>query len=150
MRIREFVVVAALFAVVATPGCARRVEGTAVAADNRGAGTSVDPRSPAGTWIGSYTCAQGETGLVLTVAPTSSAEFAFHPLPNNPGPASGRFTMHWSFESDRLAFRQKYWNERPGSYIMVDLIADHHDATVMTGQVVGTGCTTFRLSRDLT
>lgn len=144
MAVRQFIVMAAVLAV---PGCGQSVSGTAIAADSS-VSSAVDQQPPAGTWVGSYDCAQGATGLTLTVQSSGRAEFAFYPLPGNPRAASGRFEMRSSFESDRLVFRQMRWIEQPGSYVMVDLIATHHDATVMSGEVVANGCTTFRLSRD--
>ncbi|MFE1596855.1 hypothetical protein [Nocardia sp. NPDC058705] len=130
-------------------GCADTSVGTAVAADRPG--LLDDLRSLAGTWIGSYQCAQGATGLTLTVQPKTKAEFAFYPLPENPTVASGTFTMNWQAESDRIVFRKSSWIDRPGSYVMVDLIADHTGSTTtLTGTVVGAGCTTFWLQRDVT
>ncbi|MEV6659123.1 hypothetical protein [Nocardia fluminea] len=147
MRIREFIYAAGLLAVATVPGCGRSIEGTAVAADS----ATTNSRSTEGTWIGSYHCAQGATGLTLTVESSGRAEFEFYPLPENPTVSSGRFAMRWQTESTHLVFRQSSWIDRPGSYRMVDLVADRaDDSTILTGKVIGDGCSTFWLSRDLT
>lgn len=145
MGVRQFAVAAAIFAVASAPGCAQSVPGTAIAADP--VKSPVAEQIPTGTWVGQYECVQGETGLTLTVESTGKSEFAFYPLPGNPRAASGRFEMRTTFESGRPTFRQARWIERPGTYVMVDLIATHHDATVMSGNVIADGCTTFQVSR---
>ncbi|MFJ2668750.1 hypothetical protein ACIO14_30825 [Nocardia fluminea] len=147
MRVREFVYAAGLFTVVAVPGCGHSIEGTAVAAD----GAANNSRSTEGTWIGSYHCAQGATGLTLTVQSSGRAEFEFYPLPENPTVPTGRFAMQWQTEPGHLVFRQSSWIDRPGSYRMVDLIADRTDnPAILSGTVTGEGCSTFWLSRDRT
>ncbi|MFC6013017.1 hypothetical protein [Nocardia lasii] len=125
------------------------MNGTAVAATHQDPRT--DQHSLTGTWIGSYQCAQGTTGLTLTVHPNTQADFTFYPLPENPTVASGTFTMTWQAEPARILFRQSTWTTRPASYLMVDLIADRTESTtVLSGTVIGTGCTTFWLKRDVT
>ncbi|MFF2087454.1 hypothetical protein ACFVVM_27080 [Nocardia sp. NPDC058176] len=146
MRIREFLCAAGIFAVA---GCGHAVEGIAVPADDRG--VLNDWRSPAGTWVGSYQCAQGATGLTLTVQPQVMAEFEFYPLPENPAVPSGRFTMRWQVESGRIVFRQSSWIDRPGSYLMVDLVVERTESpTTLSGKVIADGCTTFSLTKDAT
>lgn len=147
MRMREFVYAAGLFVVATMLGCGRSIEGTAIATDP----DATKAKALEGTWTGSYTCAQGATGLTLTVRSPDRAEFEFYPLPENPTVPNGRFAMQWHTEPTRFVFRQTSWIDRPGSYRMVDLIADRTDsATTLTGIVTGEGCTTFWLSRDLT
>lgn len=143
---QDLIGVVALVAVLAVPACGRTIEGRAVAGD-----TSVrnEWRSPVGTWVGSYVCAQGKTGLTLTVEDQVLAEFEFYPLVGGAPAAAGRFRMFWQVESGRITFRQNSWIDRPGSYVMVDLVADlSADAMTMSGRVIGTGCTTFTVSRN--
>lgn len=110
--------------------------------------------SPVGTWVGTYSCAQGETGLRLSITAGSSsgldATFAFYPLPDNPGAASGRFTMHGRSTSEGLLLVHDQWVEQPDGYTMVDLVSDpgSSSATVLRGRVRGSGCDTFRLRRS--
>lgn len=149
MRIRAVVYATSLSVVMAVSACGHTIDGSAVAAE---ANTTVanNWKSPQGTWIGTYECSQGTTGLTLTVQSEAHAEFDFYALPENPAVLSGRFHMRWQVESGRLVFRQSAWIDRPGSYVMVDLVADRTDSTTtLSGQVIGGGCTTFQLSRDV-
>ncbi|MFE3545546.1 hypothetical protein ACFXK0_21495 [Nocardia sp. NPDC059177] len=148
MGIRELVYVAGLCVVMAVPACSHAVEGSAVAAET--STVTNDWKSPQGTWIGTYECSQGTTGLTLTVQSSVQAEFAFYPTPDNPTVRSGSFRMQWRVESGRLVFRQTTWIDRPGSYVMVDLVADRTESTTtLSGKVIGDGCTTFQLTRDV-
>ncbi|MFD4431774.1 hypothetical protein [Nocardia sp. NPDC058497] len=131
-------------------GCTSTVPGTAVSAEIDGANPapSVELSAITGTWVGSYTCNQGTTGLTLTVQPSGRTEFAFYPLPTNPKAMSGRFEMRATTDSGRLEFQQVRWIERPGAYLMVDLQPTRHDDTVLSGNVRADGCSTFSVSRN--
>ncbi|WP_336086140.1 hypothetical protein [Nocardia sp. SSK8] len=149
MRTRELVYATGLCVVMAVSACGHSVEGSAVAAETTST-VANNWKSPQGTWIGTYECSQGTTGLTLTVQSEIRAEFDFYPTPDNPTVPSGRFSMRWRVDSGRLEFRQSAWIDRPGSYVMVDLVADRTDSTTtLTGKVIGGGCTTFQLSRDV-
>lgn len=100
-----------------------------------------------GVWVGTYTCAQGETGLELTVEDSGRTEFAFHPLANNPEAKSGKYEMRASVQGEKVEFDQVRWIERPGDYGMVDLVATRVQPSTMRGNVSAAGCTTFQVER---
>jgi hypothetical protein len=112
----------------------------------------------AGTWSGTYVCAQGVTGLTLFVDPRSGESvFTFYPLPENPAVASGEFSMsgHFDAKSEQFVLVPGSWHDRPPGYVTVGLIG-HIDA--VTGHFVGTvrstswlaPCRTFDLRRAAT
>ena len=51
-----------------------------------------------GAWKGAYGCAQGVTGLTLTIEPevdgVVSATYEFYAVPENPGVPNGSFRMN--------------------------------------------------------
>lgn len=113
------------------------------------AGTSPLP-SFAGSWVGSYSCAQGPTGLKLTIqaagANAETAVFQFYPLPNYPAAASGSFAMTGANVGNTITLHQDHWIVQPPGYAMVDLQGALSGGT-LSGSVIFTGCTTFTLQR---
>jgi hypothetical protein len=108
-----------------------------------------------GVWHGTYICAQGLTGLTLTIsgsaADTVEAEFQFYAVVQNPGVPSGRFRMSGVFDgaASVLVLEPREWLERPPGYLTVGmrtLVA--FDLELMTGTISGPGCGQVRLSRD--
>jgi outer membrane protein OmpA-like peptidoglycan-associated protein len=107
-----------------------------------------------GEWVGTYTCAQGLTGLTLTIAeatPTRArALFHFYADPRNPRVPTGCFLMDGAYDpaSGRLRLEGRDWLLRPGGYRVVhfdgdvDARGERFDGTVRLG-----GCTTFALAR---
>ena len=121
-------------------------------------GSSADATALTGEWQGRYTCNQGLTGLTLTLAGTTGgavdAVFSFYPVDENPGVASGSFSMRGTYNSStrRLTLNadEDDWIERPSNYLTVDL-----DGTVSanlatySGDVSGSaGCTTFLVTKQ--
>ena len=110
-----------------------------------------------GTWQGSYTCGQGLTGLMLTVAPSKAGiaqgVFRFYQVDGNPGVPDGCFAMSGTVSGDRIQLHAGHWLYRPIGYVTVDLAGTLSlDGTVLTGSIFGPDCTTFsltRVSRDL-
>ncbi len=98
-----------------------------------------------GEWVGSYTCAQGETGLTLTVEPDGRTEFAFYPLVTNGAARPGRFEMRATANGANVTFTRVRWLDRPPGYEMVDLVATERTQRLMRGS----GCGTFRVDRLL-
>ena len=111
-------------------------------------------RSLSGSWVGKYNCAQGVTGLTLTIAESAGGElsgiFDFYPAPGGyrfpEGSYSGVVTAgpDGSFE-----FKPQRWISQPPGFIAVAL-SGHYlaDAQRLQGQVTGAiGCTSFDLSR---
>lgn len=153
--IRRGVVAAVCLAAVLASGCSNQVQGSATAAEAGGAAATGEPESGspefreiAGEWVGSYTCAQGDTGLTLTVENTGRTEFEFYSIRTNVTPESGRFEMQASVVGDRVEFDRVRWLEQPAGYLMVDLVATDIEDDTMRGTVDGAGCSTFRVSRD--
>jgi len=121
--------------------------------------SSADARTVLGEWVGTYTCAQGLTGLTLTIAeatPTSArALFHFYADPSNPRVPTGCFTMHGDYDpsAGRLRLTGQDWLLRPGGYQVVsfDGIVDaegkHFEGTVSGRNAPLRGCTTFELAR---
>jgi hypothetical protein len=106
-----------------------------------------------GNWRGSYSCNQGHTGLLLTIAEsadlTFKGEFAFFPLPDNPRVPKGRFAIEGSFnpKSGRVDIKGAKWIEQPTNYRMVDLhgvVSD--DGSAIDGKVEFTGCSGFHVA----
>lgn len=101
-------------------------------------------RSALGPWVGTYVCAQGLTGLTLSVTeatPTQArALFHFYADPRNPRVPTGCFTMTGTYDpaSGRLQLKGKDWLLRPGGYGVVHLDG-HVDAAgaSFTGKVSG-------------
>ncbi|TYT25668.1 OmpA family protein [Luteimonas viscosa] len=126
----------------------------AVAAGAR-PGTDPGPRTVVGEWVGTYVCAQGLTGLTLSIAeatPTSArALFHFYADPRNPKVPTGCFTMDGDYDpgTGRLRLRGGQWRLRPGGYRMVDFDG-HVDAQGgrFSGKVGGAAaCKRFDLGR---
>lgn len=79
-----------------------------------------------GVWQGTYTCAQGLTGLKLVLTGKASGEldavFNFHEVPRNPGVPSGSFLMNGTFGENRtVKLFPGNWIEHPAGYMTVGL-----------------------------
>ncbi|WP_133251501.1 hypothetical protein [Zavarzinia aquatilis] len=118
---------------------------------------TVDARGFAGVWSGTYTCAQGLTGVTFTFdAPAGgeiSAVVAFYPVASNPGVPSGRFRVTGTAPApgDRaLIFYPDGWIERPPGYVMVgfELQLSSDDMALRATLSGAPGCTTALLGRD--
>ena len=84
-----------------------------------------DARSLTGTWAGTYECAQGPTGVVLTlrgdVEGSLTATFRFSAVPENPDVPTGRYEMAGAQYADgRVVLVGTRWTSRPPDYVMVD------------------------------
>ncbi len=91
-----------------------------------GAGLVPDATPVAGRWVGTYTCAQGRTGLTLTLSAgimgQLDARFEFYPVPGNPSVPSGAYRMAgWLTTDGHLALVGVEWIRRPPDYVMVGL-----------------------------
>ena len=112
------------------------------------AGQSVAKILVTSAWEGTYTCYQGETGLILTFEDGESGlvgEFAFHPIASNPDIPDGRFKFNVEIGSDgAITATQLYWIERPAEYVMVDFTGLLDDSgTRLAGTINFKGCTVF-------
>jgi len=120
---------------------------------------SADARTVLDAWVGTYTCAQGLTGLTLTIAeatPTSArALFHFYADPRNPRVPTGCFTMDGSYDpaDGHLRLTGQEWLLRPGGYQVVsfdgtvDAEGRRFEGTVTGKRAPLRGCTTFIWAR---
>lgn len=113
-----------------------------------------------GNWQGTYTCAQGKTGLTLTIdrqeGSTFSGVFQFYPLRENITVPEGCFTVSGRIRSGgALDIAGSAWIKRPTGYITVDLHGRvGQGGTNMSGTVETPGygrlCSRFDLTRTTT
>lgn len=95
----------------------------------------------AGVWEGRYTCAQGVTGLTLTIEGRSenlTATFTFSSVPENPGVPTGEFTMTGELRCDgTVELEPGEWVERPNSSWSVVRLRGTYDSSEesITGSV---------------
>ncbi|MEU6646258.1 hypothetical protein ABZ863_27445 [Saccharomonospora sp. NPDC046836] len=158
---------------LALAGCAQQVGGTATAADDPppsaerpvsstsavpsadpdpGTGGTIDIAALPGTWRGSYTCAQGATGLELEISEpdgdTVPAIFRFFPVDGGAPTPSGSFSTRGSEANGQFVFRQEAWIEQPEGYVMVDLGVASVENSTMTGRVGGPSCGDFSVTKQ--
>jgi serine/threonine-protein kinase len=106
-----------------------------------------------GTWVGSYTCSQGLTGLRLGIqaAPGGSATaiFNFYAVPSNPGVPSGEFTMTGTYSANGMHLGTGHWIKQPAGYEMAGLDAGPltNGGKTLSGNVANAACTTFTASK---
>ena len=109
-----------------------------------------------GYWRGTYDCAQGLTGLNLTVrqffGDSVEAVFHFYAVPQNPGVPTGCFKMSGRLDPATGEFflesDESRWLVQPPNYVVVNFRGMlSRDGRAMRGQVDGPGCTRFALQR---
>jgi len=104
-----------------------------------------------GSWVGSYTCAQGLTGLRLDIqaAPggSATATFNFYALPSNPSVPTGKYTMTGTYSATGIKLTPSHWVVQPSGYEMVGLDGGPltHNGNTLSGAVVS--CTTFSVTK---
>ncbi len=113
-----------------------------------------------GEWIGTYHCAQGKTGMTLTMSEDDggvvTATFDFYADASNPDVPSGSFAMKGVFAGRQLRLLPDHWIDRPDDYLMLGLRARVEGDAQQT--IVGTvtnadgsdsdSCTTFNVERS--
>lgn len=109
-------------------------------------------------WNGRYECAQGVTGLMLTLdldgSGRASAVFDFGAAPENPTVPTGRYLMTGRFDptpdgsGTYLTLVPDRWVLQPPGYVMVGLTAAiDASARSMQGRIDNPSCTVLALSR---
>ena len=108
-------------------------------------------------WQGRYLCAQGPTGLALTLDLSgdgrASAVFDFGAVPENPTVPSGRYlvagrSVPRSDGSLELALSPDRWIAQPRGYVMVGLFASiDAGARVLRGRIEEPSCSGVELFR---
>jgi hypothetical protein len=102
-----------------------------------------------GTWVGSYTCSQGLTGMRLDIQAarngSATATFSFYALPSNPGVPSGEFTMNGTYSASGMKLSPGNWIHQPPGYITAGLDAGPltSNGKTLSGTVTDSACTTF-------
>lgn len=114
---------------------------------------TASPRVPGpSTWRGTYDCAQGQTGLEVTLRPVSRGKlegtFSFYPVASNPSVPRGCFRITAQRdESGRFETAAGPWVRQPADYGTVNLAGRIDASGQWTGRVLGAGgvCTSFNL-----
>lgn len=107
--------------------------------------------SPAGDWIGSYTCHQGYTGGTLHIAHVEGKNFdgtfRFYPTPKNSSVPAGSYHVYgqYDMQSKRVLINPGQWIERPRNFYNTILVGVFDtDKRTFSGYFQGiTGCTSF-------
>ena len=109
----------------------------------------------AGRWQGTYYCAQGLTGVTLTIRgsdESAEALFHFYPVQENPNVPVGCYTMLGHVDTAtgtiNLESDESHWILRPSGYVTVNFhgrFSGGRDRIV--GRVEGPACSTFTMSR---
>jgi len=102
-----------------------------------------------GTWEGSYTANQGETGLTLTVYREGSdykASFDFYNLPGRNNAQRGKYLMNVTYNETTKTYQLRgyEWVNRPGGYTYIDLEGTI-SGNVFSGRVINSSSWTFRV-----
>jgi hypothetical protein len=111
-----------------------------------------------GNWGGSYTCAQGSTGLTLIIDSQMdthiSGYFYFYPPQNNPQAKEGCYKIKGSIDATRkVTLEALHWISHPSGYVMVGLEGKFTPSNkALNGNVVapyifGPRCTSFAISK---
>jgi hypothetical protein len=134
-----------------TPASTASAESTASSASPT---ATVDTSAIAGHWLGTYTCAQGATGLSLDVIPRSATEltaiFHFRKIPQNPDVPEGSYKLSGTLEDGKLRLRKDAWIDRPKGFVMVGLnarVTDPHPQKLI-GAVTNFSCDSFTITRQ--
>lgn len=107
--------------------------------------------SPLGTWVGSYTCAQGTTGATLVIDSLKGDQFKgafrFYPTVKNPYVPSGKYEVFGEYDRDsqRVLVNPGKWINRPKDYYNTIMIGSFDPVNrTFSAYFQGiTGCTSF-------
>jgi hypothetical protein len=107
--------------------------------------------TPAGDWVGTYTCLQGTTGATLHIDPAKGEHFEgvfrFYPTPRNPNVPTGKYTVFGEYDADsqRILINPGKWLQRPNNYYNTIMIGSFDPvAKTFSGFFQGVnGCTSF-------
>ena len=110
-----------------------------------------------GTWRGTYDCAQGRTGVTLTIDQQSGSDFSgvfhFYAVKENPSVPEGCFTVSGQVAGGgRVQANGTAWIRQPANYVLVDLQGQlTSDVRRLLGVVTTPGygnlCTGFEVSK---
>lgn len=109
-----------------------------------------------GYWQGKYDCAQGITGVTITIRQSGNTDaeglFLFYAVPENPGVPTGCYLLNGRYDPAsrevRLVSDDSRWLWRPPTYVTVNFVGQMEGAGArMRGLVQGPGCSVFFLER---
>jgi hypothetical protein len=111
-----------------------------------------------GNWDGSYTCAQGVTGVTLIidrqVNDKISGYFHFYAQKDNPQVLEGCYRVQGQINTPNLVkIEAEKWISRPVGYVMIGLEGEFSpDNNTINGHIVapyilGASCTNFYISK---
>ena len=106
-----------------------------------------------GGWAGTYTCAQGLTGVQLDIkagaAGTATATFTFYALASNPGVPTGKFTMTGTYSASGIQLTPARWIIEPANYVSVGFTAGPltNGGKTISGTITNPSCTTINISK---
>lgn len=141
----------------APPGGAMTAQDDTGGAEDAADGSAEErPEGLSGEWNGYYTCAQGKTGLTLSITHDLADDalesiFSFFPHADNPEVPNGRFEMFGVYDSDSagVTLTAGEWVEDPGGFATVDLSGRYDPNTdSISGETIGSGCTRFMVLRN--
>lgn len=107
-----------------------------------------------GTYVGTYTCDQGLTGLRLDLTSNEAGlvtgTFTFSAVASNPKVPTGSYTVEGTLNGLSLDLRGVTWITRPSGYLLANLSGQFNaDRTAYTGTVSGPpNCTTFHVTKQ--
>jgi hypothetical protein len=112
--------------------------------------------TPAGEWIGGYTCQQGYTGGTLKIGPLHGKDFEgvfkFYPTPKNPKVPAGAYAVYGQYdaESNRVLINPGKWIERPRDFYNTIIVGGFDPARdTFSAYFQGiAGCTSFEATRE--
>jgi len=110
------------------------------------------PPTLMGSWMGIYTCRQGETGVELEFTRETpgggEGVFRFFALATNPGVPAGSFAFTYQRTGDTIKLFGKEWLNRPETYYMLDAeLTLSPDMAVIKGLISQDGCSYIEAKR---
>ena len=106
-----------------------------------------------GTWSGTYTCAQGLTGVQLEISAaadgTATGTFSFFAVAGNPGVPAGKWTMTGIYSAGGVQFTPGRWIVQPANYVTVGFKAGPltGGGKTLSGIITYPDCTTINVTK---
>lgn len=109
-----------------------------------------------GEWRGTYTCEQGQTGMMLSFSPAGADAlqgiFWFFPADGEAKEPSGSFEFSATLEKDGRSFLATAgnWIRQPPGFVTVDFSGRlSSDGNSVSGQILNSRCSVFQVTRGL-
>jgi len=118
------------------------------------ASTAATGQQVTATWVGHYTCPQGNTAVNLTIIEAKpgvlNAWFHFQAPPDNPDVPTGCYTMTGRYDaaSRHVTLEPGGWLHQPLGYVMVGLEGEiSADGAALSGEIDHPMCGAFATTR---